>query len=260
MEKLRHGRAQGPTEIGNRSSMLQRTRVRPNNVTNSVSGRPSSRRRSVRGRVAISLGVSALVHVALLAWVSVTIPESPHAAAGFDRSGSTAERPPKRTIEVVRIQPPGALPSGGTAGSAEGGGGHGAAPAAAVPVRLPSVSVPLAGGSNAGLPAFAAAPASPLALPALALAPERPAASTPNRGILRRRPEAGAFPGLGERTGSGSGRGFGGGGVTITGIGTDCITPGRAGVGGRIGFGLPHSGPRGGVGGVGSVGGGWPRR
>ena len=240
--------------------MLQRTRVRPNNVTNSVSGRPSSRRPSVRGRVAISLGVSALVHVALLAWVAVTIPESPHAAAGFDRSGSTAERPPKRTIEVVRIQPPGALPSGGAAGSAEGGGGQGAAPAAAAPVRLPSVSVPLAGGSNAGLPAFAAAPASPLALPALALAPEQPAASTPNRGILRRRPEAGAFPGLGERTGSGSGRGFGGGGVTITGIGTDCITPGRAGVGGRIGFGLPLSGPRGGVGGVGSVGGGWPRR
>lgn len=237
--------------------MPQSTMVRPNDATDSVPGCPLSRRPSVRGRVAISLGVSALVHAALLAWVSVTISESRAAAAGFERPGPTAERPPERTIEVVRIQPPGVLPSGGAAGSAEGAGGQGAARAAEVPVRLPPVSVLPAAGSSTGLPAFAAAPASPLALPALAVAPEQSAASTPNRGILRRRPEAGAFPGLGERTASGSGRGFGGGGATFIGIGTDCITAGRAGAGGRIGFGLPGSGR---VGGFGGVGGGWPGR
>lgn len=234
--------------------MPQSAMIRPNDATDSLPGRPSSRRPSVRGRVAISLGVSALAHAALLAWVSVTISESRLAGAGFDRPGPTAERPPERTIEVVRIQPPGVLPSGGAAGSAEGASGRGAAPAAEVPARLPPVSVPVTAGSSAGLPAFAAAPASPLALPALALAPEKPSGSTTNRGLLRRRPEAGAFPGLGERTASSSGRGFGGGGATFIGIGTDCITPGRAGTGGRIGLGLPGSGR------IGGAGGGWPRR
>lgn len=261
MERLREKHAEAYAarlvESGNRGSMSQRMTVRPGDVTDGAPGRPASRRPSARGRVAISLGVSALVHGALLALVSVTIPENRHAAAGFGRSGPTADRPPERTIEVVRIQPPGVLPSGGSAGSAKGAGGQGAARAAEVPVQLPPVSIPTANGSSAGLLAFAASPASPVALPALAIESEQVSRSSGNRGIVRRRPEAGAFPGLGDRAASGSGRGFGGGGTTVAGIWTDCITLGRGGGGNRIGLGLPESGR---FGGSGRARGGWPRR
>ena len=219
------------------------------------------RRTPVRGRLAIALGVSALLHAALLAWVTVTIPESGDGLRGIERPGSTATPTAERVIEVVRIQPPGVLPSGGSGGASAGTSGAAAAPATALPTELPPVSVRGAGSETAGLVALATVPASPLALPALG----EPPATAPakNRGVLRRRPEAGAFPGSDGRWTSGSsGRGFGGGGVTITGVGTDCITAGSGGLGGRTGFGLPRSGRGWGLGG-GDTGGrpmGWPGR
>ncbi|WP_419942762.1 hypothetical protein [Candidatus Palauibacter sp.] len=190
--------------------------------------------------MAISLAVSALLHGALLAWVTLSIPESRTAAGGLDHPGPEIEPVSRRFIEVVRIQPPGVLPAGGSAGSSAGASGQ-AGRAAALPAELPSVSVRGVGTSTAGRLAFVAIPESPLALPALG----EPAAEAPasNRGILRRRPESGAFPGQGDRwTSSTPGRRFGGGGVTISGVGTDCITAGSGGLDIRPGFSLPGKG------------------
>lgn len=205
------------------------------------SGGPPGRRVSARGRMAVALGVSALFHGALLAWVSLSIPESPHAARGFERAGSVAEPAEERVIEVVRIQPPGVLPSGGSAGSSAGASAGTATAATALPTELPPVSVRGAGTSAAAPVILAAAPVSPLALPAIGdlLADAR----ARNRGIVRRRPESGAFPARGDRWTSGtSGRGFGGGGVTVRGVGTDCITAGSGGAGIRTGVSLAGQG------------------
>ncbi len=225
------------------------------------SGGTGWRRPRSRGRMAISLAVSALFHGALLAWVTLAIPESRTAAGGLDRPGPEIEPASERVIEVVRIRPPGVLPSGGSAGSSAGTSGQAAAPAATLPAELPSVSVRGVGMSTAGRLAFVAVPESPLALPALG----EPAAEAPvsNRGILRRRPESGAFPGQGDRwTSSTPGRGFGGGGVTISGVGTDCITAGSGGLGIRPGFSLPGKGRGWDPGGPGTGGRrmGWPGR
>ena len=229
-------------------------------------GAAPRRRLSGRGRMAVALGVSALFHGALLAWVSLSIPESSHAARGFERSGSVAEPAAERVIEVVRIQPPGVLPSGGSGGSSAGASAGAATAATALPTDLPAVSVRGAGTSAASPVILAAAPISPLALPAVGdLMAEAPAPAS-NRGILRRRPESGPFPARGDRwTSSTSGRGFGGGGVTITGVGTDCITAGSGGVGIRTGVSLAGQGRGAGLGGrFGGAGGarrmGWPGR
>ncbi|WP_420633529.1 hypothetical protein [Candidatus Palauibacter sp.] len=230
-------------------------------AANRVSDSASRRRIRARGRVVISLAASALVHAALLAWVTVDMPQSRHAAKGLPRQGQAAESSTERVIEVVRIQPPGKLPSGGSAGSAAGAIGQSAAVAAAAPVRLPPVSMPGAAGTSVGLLTFVAAPASPMALPALG---ETPGKTQPaNRGILRRRPESGAFSGQGTgRTSSASGKGFGGGGVTAIGVWTDCITAGLQGPRDRIGLGLPGKGfGRGqGLGGIGGRRMGWSGR
>ena len=222
--------------------------------------RRSGRRTPARRRMAIALAASALLHVALLAWVTVTMPEAGDGPRGVERSGSTATPAAERVIEVVRIQPPGVLPSGGSGGASAGAAGAVATSATALPAELPALSVRATGTVTGGLAALTTVPASPLALPALG----EPSATAPakNRGVLRRRPEAGAFPGSGDRWTSGStGRGPGGGGVTITGVGTDCITAGSGGLGGRTGFGLPRSGRGWGVGGNGAGGRrmGWPR-
>ncbi|WP_419950703.1 hypothetical protein [Candidatus Palauibacter sp.] len=205
--------------------------------------------------MAVAFAASALFHAALLAWVTLEIPESGHAARGFERSGSVAEPAAERVIEVVRIQPPGVLPSGGSAGSSAGAAAGAATPAAPLPTELPAVSVRGAGTAAAAPVILAAAPVSPLALPAVGdLMAEAPAPAS-NRGVLRRRPESGAFPARGNRwTSSTSGQGFGGGGVTITGVGTDCITAGSGGAGIRTGVSLAGPGRGWGLGG--SLGGG----
>lgn len=219
--------------------------------TNGSSGRARWRRPTSRGRMAISLGASALFHGALLAWVTIGIPEGRRAAGGFERPGTDVEAEPKeRIIEMVRIQPPGVLPSGGAGGASAGAAGRSAAPEAALPTELPPVSVRGTGAAAAGEVLLAAAPVSPVALPALGdlLAAEAPAR---NRGVLRKRPESGAFPARGGRwTTSTSGRGFGGGGVTIRGVGTDCITAGSGGAGTRTGVGIPGLGRGGAIGGA----------
>ena len=211
------------------------------------------RRVSARGRMAVALGVSALFHGALLAWVSLAIPENPHAARGFERAAAVAESAAERVIEVVRIQPPGVLPSGGSEGSSGGASEGTATPAAALPTELPPVSVRGAGRSASAPVILAAAPISPLALPAVGDLMADAPASPSNRGVLRRRPESGAFPARGDRwTSSTSGRGFGGGGVTIRGVGTDCITAGSGGVGIRTGVSLSGQGRGLGLGGAGT--------
>ena len=224
------------------------------------SGGAFGRRGSARVRMAVALGVSALFHAALLAWGALVIPEGQHAARGVERPGAAAEPAPERVIEMVRIQPPGVLPSGGSAGSSEGASAGAATAASALPTELPPVSVRTAGTAAGGPVMLAAAPVSPLALPAVG--DLMAAAPASNRGILRRRPESGAFPGRGDRwTSSTSGRGAGGGGLTISGVGTDCITAGSGGRGTRTGFGLPGSGRGWGPGGAAGGGrlGGWPR-
>lgn len=196
------------------------------------------------------------------------MPPSPLA---IERAGPMAVRPPEpeRLIQVVTIKPPGAIPSGGSAGASEGR--PSAAPAATRSVGAPvSPSVNRVVAAPAMQLVLASAPSSPLALPTVDATEddETPRPARPNRGIIQRGSGAGiktGTGGLGSSGTIGTGRGGrGGSGVTIVGRGTDCITAGLAAPGGLIPLTLPNNpGRRPGPGSGRGIGGGrigQPRR
>ena len=204
-------------------------RLRPSTMTE---------RSAYSSRLGIAMLVSAGAHAALLAWVSIDMPQVPSARIELVRRTTADLDRPEPSVQVVEIRMPGVrLPGGTMAAGTSPEGSTSRGPGGAIPLETavtapPVRSIPTLDRHAAVMTAHATSPAG-LDLPALADSAsgmeKAAAAGRPARGVVLR--PAGKAPGASAEThGSSGSGGLGGigGGVTIVGPGGDCITPGES--------------------------------
>lgn len=194
----------------------------------------------------ISLAISVLAHAAVLAWGAIDIPELGESSGVVDRSGTVAadETREEPMIQVIKIQPPGTLASGGAPGSQREGAEGGAAGVATIsaPVAEPQSlrgSLTLSPAQPTNMVLVTTEGPSPGLLLADLPASRRPSdrSARSNRGIVRKGASSGRRERIGEAGFGASGRGGvgrGGSGTASIGTGTDCITAGTAIPAGRL--------------------------